>query len=170
MTMDEYYATGVKQQVAAGQQASPAYQQQVQQGQNQQSTTALMDQLKAMQAQYAQSQATKETQQLGYLSGAGTAAKLGINQNADRQIAGSQSNLASRGLGNSTIVNSVNQGIETGRQNSLAGVDESTGLAKANVIGNRPISSDNYGLYGSLLSSLGNNNSLGNMSQWLRQR
>jgi hypothetical protein len=114
-------------------------------------STSLLDQLRAMQGQQQTAQQGKESEQLGLVDAFGGTEKRRIRQGAVQAGASANQNLVSRGLGNSTIVNSVQQGIQRDKQTALGDVNERKALMQASIIGQRDTTDPMAGLYANLL-------------------
>lgn len=94
----------------------------------------------------------------GYLSQLGNQGNQQINQQLQNQTGAMGQNLTSRGLGNTTIQNTMNQGLQNNAQQQRQGLNEQVGLAKTgaamNLFNANP--SFNSQQYMSLLPQLGN--------------
>lgn len=120
-----------------------------------------VDSMAALQAmQDAQSQANSANearyqQVLGLADQYGTTQKQGIRRQAANAAGGAQQSLISRGLGSSTVVDTMQAGIQRNKQQALAGVNEQKAMMKANIIQNRTDQQPNLPLYAQLMSRPG---------------
>jgi len=76
-------------------------------------------------------------QMQGLLENSGKAGAQRIKEGKTRQIAKSGQNLASRGLGNTTIVDSTRRGIESDAERNQQALSEQVATSKAGVLGQK---------------------------------
>jgi hypothetical protein len=112
-------------------------------------------QLQQMQAASAAENKARLDKILGYADLYGQTQLRNITEQTAQQGAAATQNLMSRGLGNSTIVNSVQAGIQNDAQNQRAAVGEQQGMMKAGVLQGVSNPYPDLGMYASLLMKPG---------------
>ena len=122
----------------------------------QQATMTLLNRLKTMQQEYEEAARKREEEMLSYADQLGQSRAAEINRAATQQQASAAQGLVSRGLGNSTIVDSVNRGIASDKQSQLTQQGESLAGMKLGIVGQRPIENPMFSVYAQLLGHTGN--------------